>query len=99
MNGDIPDGIEVCHRCDNRACINVAHLFLGTHEENMVDAKNKGRLTGLVGELNHKAKLTPDNIRQIRACTGKQVDIAKQFGVSSVLIGKIQKRKLWAHVA
>lgn len=104
-NGQIPEGLEVCHHCDTPSCVNPAHLFLGTHEDNMLDMKSKGRgkrlAKGKQGSAHHKAKLTEDDIRVIRDLITDgmtQRRIARQFGVSQSTISSIFRGELWRHV-
>src|SRR3990167_9699429 len=56
-NGEIPVGMQVCHKCDNRKCVNPDHLFLGTATENAKDKYKKGRAKHPFGEGNPKSKL------------------------------------------
>jgi hypothetical protein len=108
--GPIPEGLVVCHRCDNQACVNPAHLFLGTQAENLADMRGKGRHSHgdshrrvvCRGETHKSAKLTQAQVDEIRAAyipgivTQKQ--IAARFGVSDVLVSKIVNGKLWREV-
>lgn len=109
LKGEIPDGMDVCHKCDNRKCINPAHLFLGSRLENMKDAQAKGRIssgerhskTVPRGEDNNRAKLTEGNVLAIREIAGKEISnkkLAEIFGVDKTLIGLIVRRKLWRHI-
>lgn len=99
-NGPIPDGLQVCHRCDNRSCCNLADLFLGTAADNQHDKRDKGRAAR--GEANRGGgKLTAAQVREIRILRGSGVRtglVAVQFGVSDVLIRKIMRGVLWSHV-
>lgn len=100
-NGPIPKGLEVCHKCDVRACVNPDHLFVGTHADNMADASRKLRMHP--GELNYNTPLTEDDVRQMRSLytgrKGEPTRIGRQFGVTRKTAENILKRKTWKHVA
>lgn len=98
-NGDIPTGMHVLHRCDNRRCVNPSHLFLGTHADNMSDKAAKCRAPR--GSAHASAMLTERDIPFIRGLGligFSQTDIAAMYGVSRSAVYLIQTRKKWAHV-
>lgn len=103
-NGNVPDGLCVLHRCDNRACINVEHLFLGTKRDNTQDMIAKGRLVigkRLRGEQARHAKMTEAGVRQVRAQFDAGISmraLARQTGLSRPAIRAICKRETWKHV-
>ena len=66
-HGDIPEGLCVLHKCDNRCCVNPDHLFLGTIQDNAIDMCNKGRHCDVSGYNNGRSKLTKDIIDVIRS--------------------------------
>lgn len=95
----IPKGKLVCHKCDNRKCVNPDHLFLGSHSDNTNDMLMKNRHQKGVDRKNHK--LNPDVVREIRKMRkiGKiYKKIAKSFGVSYSIVRRICLRKMWKHV-
>lgn len=97
--GPIPEGMSVLHRCDNPACINPVHLFLGTQKDNMQDMWSKGR--GSLGEKHYLAKITADDVRAIRrrADEGEeQKSLAKEFNISKANVCLIVSRSRWKHV-
>ena len=98
---EIPAGLCVCHRCDNPGCVNPAHLFLGTLADNSRDRENKGRGADRSGEKSGTAKLTKEQVVEIRTMYSEgatQNDIAKEFGVSRPTISHIVCRLAWSKI-
>lgn len=96
-NGPIPDGLFVCHSCDNPACVNPAHLWLGTQAENMHDCQAKGRSARKAARRN--VPLTDAEVQAIRERSGERGSaLAKEFGVSPSLISRIIHRTRWTHI-
>ena len=97
-HGTIGKGLCVMHSCDNPACVNVKHLSLGTHSDNMQDMISKGRKPSRKGTNNGSSKLDWDKVRAIRAVDhyfGVGTALAKEYGVSGFVISGIRRNKLW----
>lgn len=104
LHGDIEFGLCVLHKCDNPSCVNPDHLFIGTHQENMDDKNNKGRQTRSIGEKNGSAKLTKNDVDEIRKLYTKGSNLksehsltglAKKYGVSFAQIYRIVNFISW----
>lgn len=93
-NGEIPNGLDVLHKCDNEYCVNPNHMFLGTQADNMHDMINKGRAAWQSG----LAILTKKEVLEIRNATGTQQEIAEQYSVSQPTISNIKSNKSWKHL-
>lgn len=98
-NGPVPAGLWVLHRCDNPACVNPDHLFLGTGKDNVRDKVSKGRARGAGrGEAHWKNTLTKNQVMEIMSDTRPQSVIAAEYGVRQQAISKIKRKQTWAHL-
>lgn len=97
--GPIPDGMDLLHSCDNRACTNPAHLRPGTHQENMRECREKKRHA--YGERNRKAKLTEAQVIEIRRLRGEGLklrELAERFPISETVVQQICSGRKWRHL-
>jgi hypothetical protein len=100
-HGNIPKGLHVLHKCDNRVCCEPEHLFVGTALDNMLDKKSKGRQAR--GKTHGMQRISESSIRIIRDVYFdgfvSQRKIAEIYGVSQAAIYHIIKRKNWKHIS
>jgi hypothetical protein len=101
-HGCIPAGMFVCHRCDNRACYEITHLFIGTPADNNRDMWSKGRGVSLPGEgKGVVCKLTVAKVKAIRrefAAGASKESIGRKYGVSGRHVGSIVSHDNWCHI-
>lgn len=99
-NGVMKRKVYICHKCGNRLCVNPEHLYHGNSKQNAQDMIRHGR--SLKGERNHNAKLTSENVREIRkkydAGGGNTVTLAAEYGVTQGAISHVVLGKTWIHV-
>lgn len=109
-NGYIPCGLFVCHKCDNRKCVNPAHLFLGTHLDNMCDMRAKNRRFVPLGDFHGRSKLDERKAWLIRRFLERHPHMPRQlgspypflaswFGVGTSAIYSVHVNRTWKHVA
>ncbi len=92
----IPSGMDVCHKCDTRLCVNPRHLFVGTRKENWDDCVSKKRHSH--GERNYNTKLDAVDVIAIRQSSLKPKEIAKQFGITRRYAQAVRDGRTWKHL-
>lgn len=100
--GEIPDGMKVLHHCDNPACVNPDHLWLGTIRENNDDCQRKGRRRGAPGERNSHAKLTWCQVVEIRKLAEScvlRMELATRFGICRAQVANIISGDQWKELS
>jgi hypothetical protein len=108
VNGRVPDGLWVLHHCDNPPCVNPAHLYVGTHADNMRDMRERRRhwyhadpANIIRGERSGAAKLTEAQVRELRRLhdAGRSYgSLAREYGVSRQAVSSAITGRSWTHV-
>ena len=96
---EVPRGMQVCHHCDNRICVNPDHLFLGTLHDNMADMMRKGRQAK--GEAKPLAKLSESDVilmRLKRSAGERQSALGSEFGINPATVSRICRGHTWKHL-
>lgn len=112
-HGPIPEGLLVCHKCDNPRCVRPSHLFLGTCKDNVHDCIRKGRCSSgdshwlrrtpgvMAGEANPHAMLTESQVIAMLTCLSDGMtrqEVADKFKVRKEIVSRIDRGKSWSHV-
>lgn len=99
---EIPQGMMICHSCDNPVCVNPSHLWLGTPDDNMKDRDRKGRHVPCKGQKNGNTVLTKASVIEMRLLMDKDIitdkGAAELYGISRRHACQIRHRVRWKHI-
>lgn len=94
----VPERHMICHTCDNRSCVNPAHLYCGTGYDNNTDTVKRHRATRKMGAACSWSKLTAADVLAIRASSELQGSLAAKYQVDQSTISQIRNRLRWKHL-
>lgn len=97
FRGEIPVGFIIRHTCDDPRCINLDHLIIGTHADNMRDKLERGRVCR--GEEHPSSKLNNGAVKIIRNSLLTHAELARKLGVNPKTVWNIRHNKTWKHVS
>ena len=99
-NGKIPNGMVVCHSCDNPSCCNPKHLFLGTHQDNSDDMLKKGRhIAGILrGAENPNAKFSEEIVLEVASGKVSCSQAQDKYGMSKSHFYRLRNNEAWKHI-
>lgn len=108
-NGKVPNGFEVCHSCDHPWCIQIQHLFLATHQQNIQDMIEKGRhwlqknpTQAIKGERHGRSKLNQSQVEWLRQIYEggeyTQSELAAMLRITKEHAGRLLRKESWGHI-
>lgn len=92
----VPKGMVACHHCDNPGCVRPSHLYVGTQRDNVRDAVSRDRIAH--GTRNSNAKLTPDQVLEMRKLDLPFAEVGRRYGVSRPTAARAIKGETWRRV-
>jgi hypothetical protein len=95
-HGPIPNGMMALHHCDVKCCVNPDHIFVGTQQDNMTDKVRKNRQAKGINHGN--AKLTEDQVREIKSSSETSIKLSAKFNYSASMIRAIKNGYIWKHL-
>lgn len=99
FTGNIPEGMLVCHACDNKLCVNPNHLYVGTHTNNNQDTYKRNRMPPKQGHnARNVAKLSLEEALKIKYSDIPSKELEGLFKINQSQISRIRSGKTWKNI-